>query len=95
MVKQDSNNNPYFIALRLVPDNDIILFKTMTRAMRYRRTRNATCEQPRVLEGEGFGIVENDFEITVFDLDDMNFRLKKIPRIYKRCYEDRLYPTSG
>lgn len=83
-------------------------------------------ELPRVLEGAGFGIVEDvggvwgltdlakafkmkkgatyrkysewlgvkDFDITAFDLDDMNFRLKKIPRIYKQCYEDRLAPTQ-
>ena len=83
-------------------------------------------ELPRVLEGAGFGIVEDvggtwsladlvkafkkkkgaeyeqfsewlgieDFDITRFDLDDMNFRLKKIPRIYKQCYEDRLAPTQ-
>ena len=82
-------------------------------------------ELPRVLEGAGFGIVEDvggtrgltdfakafkkkkgvdyrqfsewlgveDFDMTAFDLDDMNFRLKKIPRIYKQCYEDRLTPT--
>lgn len=81
---------------------------------------------PRVLEGAGFGIVEDcggpggldelaeafkkkkvttykelkawlgveDFDITTFDIDDMNFRLKKIPRIYKQCYEDRLTPTQ-
>jgi hypothetical protein len=35
-----------------------------------------------------------DFDITAFDLDDMNFRLKKIPRIYKQCYEDELRPTQ-
>ena len=83
-------------------------------------------ELPRVLEGAGFGIVEDvggtsgldelvkafkkkrgpdykqfsqwlgiaDFDITAFDMDDMNFRLKKIPRIYKQCYEDRLRPTQ-
>jgi hypothetical protein len=83
-------------------------------------------ELPRVLEGAGFGIVEDcggldglealaaafeaksgedyedlrewmgvdDFDITAFDMDDMNFRLKKIPRIYKQCYEDRLLPTQ-
>lgn len=81
---------------------------------------------PRVLDGAGFGIVEDcggapgledlvlafkakkgeeyemyrdwmgveDFDITAFDLDDMNFRLKKIPRIYKQSYEDRLRPTK-
>ncbi|HHV09424.1 MAG TPA: plasmid pRiA4b ORF-3 family protein [Clostridiales bacterium] len=83
-------------------------------------------ELPRVVEGAGFGIVEDaggvggledlakafkkkkgaeykqfsewlgvkEFDMTAFDLDDMNFRLKKIPRIYKQCYEDRLYPTQ-
>jgi len=35
-----------------------------------------------------------DFDITAFDLDDMNFRLQKIPRIYKASYEDRLAPTQ-
>ena len=83
-------------------------------------------ELPRVLEGAGFGIVEDcgglfgldnlieafkekkgddyeqfsewlgvdDFDIMTFDLDDMNFRLKKIPKIYKQCYEDMLTPTQ-
>lgn len=83
-------------------------------------------ELPRVLEGAGFGIVEDvggtggleslakafkkkkgadykqfsqwlgveDLDMAAFDLDDMNFRLKKIPRIYKQCYEDRLSPTQ-
>lgn len=83
-------------------------------------------ELPRVLEGAGYGIIEDvggtggleelakafkkkkgsaykqfsewlgadDFDIAAFDLDDMNFRLKKIPRIYKQCYEDRLTPTQ-
>jgi len=81
---------------------------------------------PRVLDGAGFGIIEDvggtwgltdlvkafkkkkgadykhlcewlgvkTFDITMFDLDDMNFRLKKIPRIYKQIYEDKLYPTK-
>jgi len=35
-----------------------------------------------------------NFDITAFDLDDMNFRLQKIPRIYKQIYEDKLYPTK-
>jgi hypothetical protein len=35
-----------------------------------------------------------NFDFTAFDLDDMNFRLKKIPRIYKQIYEDKLYPTK-
>ena len=41
---------------------------------------------------EWFGV--EDFDIAAFDIDDMNFRLKKIPRIYKQCYEDRLAPTQ-
>ncbi|MDR2561631.1 MAG: plasmid pRiA4b ORF-3 family protein [Holophagales bacterium] len=83
-------------------------------------------ELPRVLDGAGFGIVEDvggtwglaelakafkkkkgadykhfcewvgikNFDFTAFDVDDMNFRLKKIPRIYKQIYEDKLYPTK-
>lgn len=83
-------------------------------------------ELPRVLEGEGFGIVADvggtgglkelakafkkkkgadykqysewlgiaDLDISSFDINDMNLRLKKIPRIYKQCYEDRLTPTQ-
>ena len=83
-------------------------------------------ELPRVLEGAGFGIVEDvggvsgledlakafkkkkgadykqfsewlgieDFDMAAFDLDDMNYRLKKIPRIYKQCYENELTPTQ-
>jgi hypothetical protein len=35
-----------------------------------------------------------DFDITAFDLDDMNFRLKKIPRIYKDSYESECLPTQ-
>ncbi|GHU82970.1 plasmid pRiA4b ORF-3 family protein [Clostridia bacterium] len=81
---------------------------------------------PRVLEGSGFGIVEDvggtpgleelvkafkkkkgasyeqfkewlgipDFDIAAFDIDDMNFRIKQIPRIYKQSYEDYLRPTQ-
>ena len=85
-----------------------------------------SCELPRVLEGKGFGIIEDcggtsgldelvkafkkkkgesykqfskwldmeDFDVHTFDIDDMNFRLKKVPRIYKQCYEDGLYPSK-
>ena len=35
-----------------------------------------------------------DFDIKAFDLDDMNFRLKKIPRIYKQFYEYGREPTE-
>ncbi len=81
-------------------------------------------DYPRVLNGEGFGIIEDcggadgletlvgafetrgdgyeeyaewlgvyNFDITAFDKDDMNFRLKKLPRIFKDIYEYELYPT--
>lgn len=80
---------------------------------------------PRVLEGVGFGIVEDcggsgsleelakafkqkkgpydeyrewlgieDLDLTAFDIDDTNFRLKKLPRIYKECYEYQYEPTQ-
>ena len=83
-------------------------------------------ELPRVLEGEGFGIIENcggpdglahlaeafktkageeyealsewlgqkELDLTAFDLDDMNFRLKKVPRIYRDLYEYDYEPTD-
>lgn len=83
-------------------------------------------ELPRVLEGEGFGIIENcggafglaeiekafgkkqgaqyeeycawlgrdDLDLRAFDKDDMNYRLKKVPRIYADIYEYDLEPTK-
>ncbi len=83
-------------------------------------------ELPRVLAGEGFGIVEDcggipglydiakayrekkgkqykefcgwlgvkDLDLSGFDMDDMNFRLKKVPRIYADIYEYDLEPTK-
>ena len=80
---------------------------------------------PRVIEGEGYGIIEDcggvgglqdlaeifkdksderyedmcewlgvtELDLTVLDIEDMNFRLKKIPRIYKDSYELGRYPT--
>lgn len=83
-------------------------------------------ELPRVLEGAGFGIVEDcggvtgltelaaafkkkkgalyqelrkwlstdDLDMFAFDINDMNFRLKKLPRIYKQAYENRMRPTQ-
>jgi hypothetical protein len=41
---------------------------------------------------EWLGVTE--LNMAAFDLEDINFRLKKIPRIYKQCYEDRLSPTQ-
>lgn len=81
---------------------------------------------PRVIEGEGYGIIEDcggvggledlakafkmkkgqeyneyrewlgrdDLDLKKFDLNDMNFRLKKVPRIYSDIYELDLEPTE-
>ncbi len=83
-------------------------------------------EFPRVIEGQGYGIIENcggtggleeirkaftlkkgdeyenysnwlgveELDLDTFDIDDMNFRLKKVPRIYADCYEYELEPTK-
>lgn len=83
-------------------------------------------ELPRVLEGAGYGIIEDcggvggleelakafkkkkgsqykqysewlgveDLDLVSFDISDMNFRLKKVPRIYTDCYEYGLQPTK-
>jgi len=34
-------------------------------------------------------------DMAAFDLDDMNFRLKKIPDIYAKIYEQKKYPTQA
>jgi hypothetical protein len=81
---------------------------------------------PRVIEGEGFGIVENvggvggltelanvlkkgkgqeykeycewlgtkKLDLTKFDMDDMNYRIKKLVRVYKKIYEDHEGPSA-
>ncbi len=81
---------------------------------------------PKVIEGEGFGIIEDcggtgglediqeafktkkgeDYEmysnwlgtdkldLSKCDLDDLNFRLKKLPRIFRDSYEYGLEPTE-
>ncbi len=83
-------------------------------------------ELPRVLAGEGYGIIEDcggtggleelakvfkvrkgsrykelsewlgvaDLDLNEFDLEDMNFRVKKIPRIYADIYQYGLEPTE-
>ncbi len=83
-------------------------------------------ELPRILDGKGYGKVEDcggvgglqeiaevfklkkgkryeelcewlgmsDFDLSSFDIDDMNYRLKKIPRIYADAYEYGLEPTK-
>lgn len=38
--------------------------------------------------------VEQLPDLDVLDVADMNFRLKKLPRIFKEIYEDGLYPTK-
>ena len=82
-------------------------------------------ELPRVINGEGFGIIEDcggvmgledirnaftirkgedyerysnwigtkELDLTKCDLDDLNFRLKKLPRIFRDSYEYGLEPT--
>ena len=35
-----------------------------------------------------------DLDLVSFDLDDMNFRLKKLPRIFRDIYENDLEPTQ-
>ena len=82
---------------------------------------------PRVLDGEGYGIIEDcggpeglkrlerafqkksgkayreysewlgteELDLMTFDIEDMNFRLKKIPRIYQDIYEHDLEPTDS
>lgn len=81
---------------------------------------------PRVLDGRGYGIVEDcggvgglsdlskafkkkkgseynlyrewlgrdEFDLESFDIEDMNFRLQKVPRIYSDIYEHELEPTK-
>lgn len=81
---------------------------------------------PRVLEGAGFGIIEDcggvpgladlaaafkkksgkaykeysewlgtaDLDLDSFYLDDMNFRLKKLPRLFRDIYEKEFEPTQ-
>lgn len=81
---------------------------------------------PRVLEGKGFGIIEDvggpgglerlsrslkkgkgeeyeddcswldstTLDLDAFDIDDINFRLKKLIRVYRDCYERRYEPTE-
>ncbi len=81
---------------------------------------------PRVLEGEGHGIIEDcggvdglrsvaeafqqksgieyeqycqwlgktDLDLTSFDIEDINFRLKKVPRIYRELYELGYAPSE-
>lgn len=83
-------------------------------------------ELPRVLAGEGYGIIEDcggpggleqlaeafrrksgseyeryrkwlgqdELDLTAFDLDDINLRLKRVPRIYTELYECGCAPSK-
>lgn len=84
-------------------------------------------ELPRVLDGEGYGIIEDcggvpglkdiaeafrkksgkqykeycewlgqtGLDLSAFDINDANLRVKKIPRIYAEIYEDCIDPTQA
>ena len=83
-------------------------------------------DYPRVVDGEGFGIIEDcggtdglemlalafktrgdgyeeyaewlgvdDLDLTAFDKNDINFRLKKLPRIFSDIYEYDCQPTRA
>ena len=81
---------------------------------------------PRVIDGEGFGIIEDcggimgledirkafkikkgedyemysnwlgmeELDLEKCDLDDLNFRLKKLPRVFRDSYEYKLEPSE-
>lgn len=81
---------------------------------------------PRVIEGQGFGIIEDcggtggleeiresfktkqgekyemysnwlgktELDLDSIDIEDLNFRLKKLPRIFRDAYEYNLPPTE-
>lgn len=89
-------------------------------------TETAGKEFPRVIDGQGYGILENcggtggleeirdafcskigeeyelykdwlgieKLDLDTFNIEDMNFRLKKVPRIYADLYEYGLEPTK-
>ena len=60
----------------------------MDLAKAFKTKKGADCKQ--FTEWPGV----DGLDLSAFDLADMNFRLKKIPRIYKQCYEDRIMPTQ-
>ena len=39
-------------------------------------------------------LLDDDIDLVSFDIEDMNNRLKKIPRIYEKLYEDGIYPIE-
>jgi len=79
-------------------------------------------ELPHVIEGKGFGILEDcggvyalmdlaenkgeksqeygaaigvkDFDLAKFDINDMNFRLRKLPAIFAKIYEQHSIPSQ-
>ena len=54
----------------------------------FRRKRGEEYEEYREWLGT------DELDLTVFDLDDMNLRLKKVPRIYMDLYEHGKYPSQ-
>lgn len=96
---------------------------TLENIMRHLDSEDITL--PEVIDGEGFGIIENcggtwgladivkafhnkksksykeysdwlgidHFNIALFNINEMNDRLQKIPNIYKRSYEGKKSPT--
>ncbi len=63
-------------------------------------------EFPKVVDGEGYGIIEKcagvdglknysgEIDLTKFDIKDMAFRVKKVPRIYRDLYECDYAPSK-
>jgi hypothetical protein len=80
-------------------------------------TLEKVIDLPFLLDGAGFGIVEDcggihglrelvdafkkksgedgEFDITAFDIDDLNYRLKLIPKIYQQVYESNCEPSQS
>lgn len=36
----------------------------------------------------------DDLSVDIFDIDDLNFRLQKLPKVYAKLYEEHKYPTK-
>jgi len=103
--------------------DDWMIDITLENIMRHLDSEDITL--PEVIDGEGFGIIENcggtwgladivkafhnkksksykeysdwlgidHFNIALFNINEMNDRLQKIPNIYKRSYEGKKSPT--
>lgn len=118
-----SNENDEMIFKYDFGDNWIVKIK-LEKIFRDKETDGK--EFPKVIEGQGYGIIENcggtwgleeikkafalkkgeeyenysewlgseELDLGEFDIDDMNFRIKKVPRIYADIYEYELEPTK-